>query len=30
MVEGVGHFELVDPTSVAWPAVRRAVADLLR
>ena len=30
MVGGVGHFELVDPTSLAWPAVRRAVADLLR
>ncbi len=30
MVEGIGHFELVDPTSIAWAAVRRAVADLLR
>jgi len=30
LVEGVGHFELVDPRSVAWPSVRRAVAELLR
>jgi len=29
-VEGVGHFELVDPASRAWPAVREAVAALLR
>jgi acetyl esterase/lipase len=29
MVEGAGHFELIDPTSAAWPAVRRAVVDLL-
>ncbi len=30
LVEGVGHFELVDPRSRAWPAVRGAVAALLR
>ena len=30
MVEGIGHFELVDPKGVAWPSVRRAVAALLR
>jgi acetyl esterase/lipase len=30
LVEAAGHFELVDPTSVAWPSVRRAVAALLR
>jgi acetyl esterase/lipase len=30
VVEGVGHFELVDPASLAWPSVRRAVAELLR
>ena len=29
-VEGVSHFELVDPASRAWPAVREAVAALLR
>ncbi len=29
VVEGAGHFELVDPASVAWPAVREAVASLL-
>ena len=28
-VEGAGHFELVDPSSVAWPAVLRAVRALL-
>jgi acetyl esterase/lipase len=30
IVPGVGHFELVDPASRAWPAVRAAVAALLR
>jgi acetyl esterase/lipase len=30
LVESVGHFELVDPASSAWPAVRAAVAALLR
>jgi acetyl esterase/lipase len=30
LVESVGHFELVDPASRAWPAVRAAVAALLR
>jgi acetyl esterase/lipase len=30
LVEGVGHFELVDPASRAWPAVRAAVAALVR
>lgn len=29
VVEGVGHFELVDPASPAWPAVRAAVRALL-
>jgi pimeloyl-ACP methyl ester carboxylesterase len=29
VVESAGHFELVDPASVAWPAVRDAVASLL-
>jgi acetyl esterase/lipase len=29
VVEGAGHFELVNPASVAWPAVREAVASLL-
>ena len=29
LVEGVGHFELVDPTSTAWPAVLGAVRALL-
>jgi acetyl esterase/lipase len=29
VVPGVGHFELVNPASRAWPAVRRAVAALL-
>jgi acetyl esterase/lipase len=30
VVPGVGHFELVDPKSPAWPAVKAAVAALLR
>jgi acetyl esterase/lipase len=30
LVEGVGHFELVDPASSAWPAVRAAVTALVR
>jgi acetyl esterase/lipase len=29
VVEAAGHFELVSPASVAWPAVRDAVASLL-
>jgi len=29
VVEGVGHFELIDPASAAWPAVLRAVQSLL-
>ena len=29
VVESAGHFELVDPASVAWPAVRDTVASLL-
>jgi acetyl esterase/lipase len=29
VVEGAGHFELVDPSSAAWPAVRDAVRALL-
>jgi acetyl esterase/lipase len=29
-LDGVGHFELVDPSSPAWPALRGAVAALLR
>ena len=29
LVESAGHFELVDPRSAAWPAVLRAVRDLL-
>jgi len=29
IVEGAGHYELVDPASDAWPAVRRAVLDLV-
>jgi len=29
VVESVGHFELVNPASAAWPAVRDAVAILL-
>ncbi len=28
VVEGAGHFELVDPGSAAWPAVRDAVRAL--
>jgi len=28
LVAAAGHFELVDPGSVAWPAVRRAVLEL--
>jgi acetyl esterase/lipase len=30
LVDGVGHFELVDPASPAWPAVRAAVTALVR
>jgi acetyl esterase/lipase len=30
IVEGAGHFELIDPTSSAWPAVLRAVRELSR
>jgi acetyl esterase/lipase len=30
LVDGVGHFELVDPGSRAWPAVRSAVEALVR
>ncbi len=29
VVDGAGHFELVNPASMAWPAVRDAVASLL-
>ena len=29
LVEGAGHFELVDPASAAWQAVRAAVRQLL-
>jgi pimeloyl-ACP methyl ester carboxylesterase len=29
VVEGAGHFELVNPSSRAFPAVRRAIAALL-
>jgi acetyl esterase/lipase len=29
VVEGAGHFELVDPQSAAWPAVRRALRELM-
>ena len=29
VVAGAGHFELVNPASVAWPAVRAAVRSLL-
>jgi hypothetical protein len=29
VVEGVGHFELVDPVSTAWAAVVRAVRQVL-
>ena len=29
IVKGAGHYELVNPSSTAWPAVRDAVRDLL-
>lgn len=29
VVEGAGHFELVNPSSAAWPAVREAIRALL-
>jgi hypothetical protein len=29
VIENVGHFELVNPSSSAWPAVRAAVRTLL-
>jgi acetyl esterase/lipase len=30
VIDSVGHFELIDPTSRAWPVVLGAVASLLR
>ena len=30
VLEGAGHFELIDPTSGVWPQVVDAFADLLR
>jgi len=30
IVEGAGHYELVNPSSTAWPAVRDAVLSLGR
>jgi acetyl esterase/lipase len=30
LLEGAGHFELIDPTSAVWPRVRDAFAGLLR
>ena len=29
-ITGAGHFELIDPTSAAWPGIARTYADLLR
>lgn len=29
-VQGAGHFELIDPTSAAWPGIANSYADLLR
>ena len=28
LVEGAGHFELIAPTSSAWPTARKAVVSL--
>jgi dipeptidyl aminopeptidase/acylaminoacyl peptidase len=28
-LDGIGHYELIDPESEAWPAVARAVLSLL-
>jgi pimeloyl-ACP methyl ester carboxylesterase len=30
LLEGAGHFELIDPTSASWPRVLDAFAGLLR
>lgn len=30
VLEGAGHFELIDPTSTAWPRILTAYSDLLR
>lgn len=30
VLEGAGHFELIDPTSAVWPAIAGAYAGLLR
>jgi len=30
VLEGAGHFELIDPTSASWPRVLDAFAGLLR
>lgn len=30
VLEGAGHFELIDPTSAVWPRILTAYADLLR
>jgi pimeloyl-ACP methyl ester carboxylesterase len=29
MVPGMGHFDVVDPTSMAWPVVKAAVLRML-
>lgn len=30
VLEGAGHFELIDPTSAVWPGILSAYSDLLR
>jgi len=30
VLEGAGHFELIDPTSTVWPRILEAYSDLLR
>ncbi len=30
VLEGAGHFELIDPTSAVWPRILEAYSDLLR
>lgn len=30
VLEGAGHFELIDPTSTVWPGILTAYSDLLR
>ena len=30
VIPGIGHFELVDPTTTVWPIVEKAITQLMR